>query len=321
MNNSTNKTSYSSTPKSPNSSISPKGKKPAGKKLNPIKIILSLIGLIILGGAITTVYLLYFRSFQITPSTINVKSEGTEAHIEVKGAKDWNVRSSVPSWIDFAQVGNMLICSVSENDSHKRTAKIEIGNSHHSCYLTINQESGLFSGNPSNVIVSANPSEPAKFLIEGQDDWKISEGPEGWGKAYREDNYLRWKVDENYGEERDDYVVLQSGNKALILTLKQEGALSSEKMSVTVGSGENTTRIKISGPTEWYCSSNEYWCHAQREGNKLRLDFDKNEDTSAREGYITVSGGNQKITLDIKQNGKTTYYTPVPPYPNPYWWQ
>lgn len=281
------------------------------KRRRLIIILCVVAALIIAGGVITGVYFYLNRNFRVTPDTVTIESDGGTVYYEVQGPDDWRILSSPKEWSYISRDGNRLVWGASENESRERGDTIYIGNDRKRCRVILLQKSGAFYASPSNQIANASGGSKT-YYIYGQDDWIIADGPQGWGKVTRDGNTLTWRVNENHAGSRNDAVLLKAGKKELIVTIMQEGALTAEKMSLTSGYSENTKRIEISGPTEWDCSSSEYWMDVSREGNKLRVDFSENDDSEAREGYITVSGGGQSIRIEVKQNKKSSgSYYPV----------
>ena len=155
-----------------------------------------------------------------------------------------------------------------------------------------------------------------RYAIGGQEGWRIEQGPEGWGSAFREENYLVWTVDENHGDRRSDYVGLRNGNKTLMVGLNQEAALRASQTSLTAGGSEHTSYITITGPHDWSCRSTSYWLDVEREGDRIKLDFDKNDESERRECEVVVTAGGQELRISVTQN---KYSSGGGYYFNPYW--
>lgn len=279
-------------------------------------ILISVVVLVVVGGMITLLLLFFNRDFKVTPNSITIASEGGVVSLEVDGPGNWKVLSVSEPWV-YVDAGNgMLNLGASENEGIQRSATISIGNDYKSCTVTVLQESGAFYATPSNVQVSPS-SSTEYFTIEGQKEWIVAEGPAGWGHVSRNGNQLVWQVDENTGDEREDMVLLQSGSKTLALTLVQGAALSAEKMNLTGGGSEHTAYIEIYGPSDWDIYDEPYFTDCSREGNRVRIDFDKNDEEEVRERDLVISGGGQKISITIKQNKYSSgvSYPSFPSYP------
>lgn len=282
------------------------------------RILLTVIisgGILMLGGMITLICWAFNRDFSVSPSTVSIPADGGMVTLDVKGPGNWEVLESPAPWI-IIDIGNGLLnIGAPENEGLQRSATIRIGNNRKSCTVNVVQESGAFFATPSNAYV--NPHSGFRiFKIAGQADWQITEGPKSWGRVEKTNSSLFWYYDENTGEEREDAVVLQSGSKTLTLSLTQGAALSAEKMSLTASGSKHTSYIKIYGPSDWDVWSHSNFIDCSREGDKLRIDFEKNEDEPL-EGEVVINGGGQKITISVKQNKYSSggYYYP---YFNPY---
>lgn len=300
-----------------NGSSTPPAYIPAKKKKGKhTGLIFGIIGgLLLIGGGVCGTIWWLNRGFKVTPGTLTLESDGGEVRFHVDGPSDWQVLSTPKSWVYIGRDGEYLVCSASENNDYKRGDTIEIGNNRKSCRVILLQESGAFVAYPSEQNVQ--PGEGTYYYsINGQEGWRIEQGTAGWGSAYREGNQLVWRVDENHGDSRSDYVVLSNGNKKLTVGINQGAALRSNLSHVTGGSTMHTSYITISGPHDWSCRSTEYWLDVEREDNKVKLEFDKNDSGEKREGYVVVSGGGQEIRIPVTQSKPSSsgsYYY------NPYW--
>lgn len=288
----------------------PPSKKKKTKKLLVV-IILALGALAITGGVIWGIHWYNNRGFRAEPGVVTFESDGGQAAIEIIGPSNWRLLSTPKSWCSVVWQGNTLVCTVSENDYYERGDTISIGNDHKSCRIIIKQESGAFYCTSPNQSVSPGGGS-ASFYICGQTNWTIAEGPENWGSAYRNGSTLTWNVSENHGGPRSDYVVLKAGAKVLRLSVTQPGALKAERYDVSASSGSSTKRIRISGPDNWDCRSSEWWMDVDKEGDCVKIEIDANDDTVKREGTIIVTGGGQKIEINVTQSGKSSggYYYP-----------
>lgn len=290
----------------------PVGKKNKGKR--PVLVVAVIVGLLFIGGIIGVIIWWVNRDFTVSPQSLTFESEGGEARLKVEGPGDWEVRSTPKSWVYLVADGEYLVCAVSENNDFERGDTIVIGNDRNSCRVILRQESGAFVATPSVQDVQARPGT-YRYLISGQEDWRIDQGPDGWGTVFREDNYLVWTVEENHGSRRSDYVVLRSGNKTISVGINQEAALRASSNHITGGSSEHTSYVTISGTHDWSCRSSEYWLDVEREDNRIRLEFSKNDSGDQREGYIIVTGGGQELRIPVTQNKASSgggYY--------PYYW-
>lgn len=285
-------------------------------------IILIAIGVLATGTGVWGVtHYLFFRGYYAKPNTVNFESEGGMASVEIDGPANWTILNTPKSWVSVMRNGNSLVCEVSENNSFGRGDTLIIGNSNKRCTFIIKQESGAFYATPSNAIIDAGGGSE-RFYISGQNNWHIESGPEGWGSAYRDNNCLVWNVNENFNGPRRDAIILKSGNKSLTITITQSGALNAEKMSVTIPRKGGTSRIAIYGPDDWSCDAREWWINCYREGDKLRIDCDENDENYEREGVVFVRGGGQTITIEVTQSKKASsssnYYNNW--YYNPWGW-
>lgn len=258
------------------------------------------------------------RKFSVTPNVINLNSDGGAVTLEVEGPSEWKILEDAPAWVSVDISDGNLNVGVSENNGLERTATLVIGNTKNSCTVTIIQESGAFYASPSNARVKPG-SGVEYFSIKGQNDWIIAEGPEGWGRAEKLGNQLSWTYDENDGEEREDMVVLQAGSKILTVTLTQGAALRAEKMNLTASGSKHTSYIEIYGPSDWDIVSEPIYVECKREGNRVRIDFEKNTD-SEWEDDLVIGGGGQEISISIKQNKYSSTFTPYYYTPFPYYY-
>ena len=289
------------------------GKKKRGNRL---AVTLSIVaGTLVVGGGIALAVWWLNRDYKVTPSALTLESEGGEVRFHVEGPGGWEVQSTPRSWVYLSKQGDYLVCSASENNDFERRDTIRIGNGRKSCRVVLVQESGAFVATPSVQDVPPGGGT-FRYAIGGQEGWRIEQGPEGWGSAFREENYLVWTVDENHGDRRSDYVVLRNGNKTLMVGLNQEAALRASQTSLTAGGSEHTSYITITGPHDWSCRSTSYWLDVEREGDRIKLDFDKNDESERRECEVVVTGGVQEFRISVTQN---KYSSGGGYYFNPYW--
>ena len=101
-------------------------------------------------------------------------------------------------------------------------------------------------------------------------------------------------------------ITLRSGDKILCIGLVQCGALKASESSLNEGSSAHTKHITISGPDNWDVRSDSYWMDVTRDGNRVKIIFEKNDDDYEREGYIKINGGNQEIQIPVTQQKRTT---------------
>lgn len=257
------------------------------------------------------------EALSVTPDEVAFESGGGQARIEVNGDEDWDVENAPKSWCYYEKDANGITITVNENNSDFRCDTIIVKGTSTTCNIIIKQESGAFYADPQNQSVEAGGGR-ATYKICGQTDWRIATNAESWGNVYRDGQNLVWEVSENNNpEERSDMITLQTDTKEIVLFMTQSGGLTAEKMKITPGKAATTRRLKISGPEEWSASSDVWWADVSREGNKLRIDIEKNEDGEKRYGIITVSGGGQSIDIEIEQGYSSSgpiYPMPVYPY-------
>lgn len=289
----------------------PQANNNAGKKKTkrrwPLFLGMSTLFLIVAG---ICVYFFFLRGFTLSQSHVSFESDGGVARIEVNGPSNWRIIGSVPSWVYTSRVDNDLIITVSESDVAMREATIKIGNGNKTTTLSVHQDSGAFYASQYSQIVDGCGGT-ASYTINGQTDWVVQVGPEYWGSVTQSGSTLNWTVDENFGDERQDQIKLKAGSKELYLTIVQRGGLRTDNSSLlSESSSSHVKRINIYGPDNWNCNSNVWWMSVSRDGNQLRIDFDKNEYSDSRSGTITVSGGGQTINIEVTQNAKSSggYY-------------
>lgn len=256
------------------------------------------------------------EALSVTPNEVSFEAEGGQARIEVKGDEEWDVENSTKSWCYYEKNLDGITITVNENNSDFRCDTIVVKGQNTTCNIIIKQESGAFYADPHNQTVEAGGGR-ASYHICGQKNWRIATNAESWGNVYREGENLIWEVSENNSpEERNDMITLQTDTKEIILFMTQPGCLTAEKMKITPGKSATTSRIKISGPNEWNADTDVWWADASREGDKLRIDIEKNEDGEKRYGTVTVTGGGQSIDIEIVQSSSSPspYPFPIPPY-------
>ena len=298
------------TPASPPPVPNPKKKKNKTKRI--IAWIIAGVAIVLLlavAGIGGLIYYIIDRDFRLTPSEVAFESDGGTAVIEVEGPDNWRLLSTPKAWNSVGREGDCLYCSVGENESFARKDSVVIGNDRHSVTLIVTQESGAFYASPSQA-EAMNGGETLRITISGQSDWYINSGPQGWCSAYRDGSTLVLNVSENYGGGRYDEIELKSGSKTLSIPVIQTGALKAASMTAQFGSSGGTKRIEISGPDNWNCSSNEYWLDVEREGDRLMIECEKNDDDYSRDATVRVWGGGQEINISVTQSKKSTstYY-------------
>lgn len=275
------------------------------KKLVIIIGLASVLSMLFIGLFVAVFFWYRNRDFNISPNMIEMESDGGVVRIMVEGPNNWKILNTPKSWVYLAQDGKYLVCTVNENLGFERGDTIKIGNDYKYCSFVVKQESGAFVATPTNINASANSGEYT-FYISGRTNWIIDDGPAGWGSATKIGNKLQWRVTENYGSERSDMITLRSGDKILCIGLVQCGALKASESSLNEGSSAHTKHITISGPDNWDVRSDSYWMDVTRDGNRVKIIFEKNDDDYEREGYIKINGGNQEIQIPVTQQKRTT---------------
>lgn len=284
----------------------PKPASKASSKKKPLIILVVVVAVLFIGAAAFGIYWWMNRDFSISPNMVEFESDGGAMRVRVDGPSNWKILDSSKKWVYFSQDGNYLECTVSENLGYERGDTIRIGNNRKWCRFVIKQESGAFVASPSAKEVPATSGEYT-FYISGRKDWIVDIGPAGWGSVRKSGNNLEWYVHENFGEQRSDLVKLRSGNKTLTIKIVQAGALRASETALNSESGSSHTKyITISGPEDWDASCSEYWVDVYREGNRLKIVFEKNDYGYDRDGYIRVYGGGQEIRIPITQKKYTS---------------
>lgn len=281
----------------------PYRKKKGSRKL---VIVLVVIGIVVLSSIGIGLYFFLNRDFVTYPQTVTMEAEGGTCSFQIEGPSDWQMLSNPKSWLYYTRDDQTLIFNVNENSGYQRGDTLVIGNSRKSCTIVILQESGVFTSDQASKHVEGGGGTEY-FYISGQKDWYIEENTEDWGSASRDGNSLKWTVSENMGEPREDAIIIAAGKKRLMLRIYQDGALTLSTTDITMGSGSSKRTITVTGPSSWSCRPDTYWIEAENSDNRLVIKVDANDDTSSREGTVTVSGGGQSVTVKVVQNGKSSY--------------
>lgn len=275
------------------------------KKKRKLVIMIVIASVLSIGLLVAGFFWYRNRGFSISPNVVEMESDGGSVRVKVEGPSNWKILNTPKPWVYIVQDDEYLVCTVNENLGFKRGDTISIGNNYKSCSFVIKQESGAFVASPSNVEARATSGEYT-FYISGRTDWIVEVGPEGWGSVTKSGDKLLWHVSENYGDKRSDIVTLRSGDKLLNIGLEQCGALTASHYSLDEGPSAHTKYVTIDGPDEWDVRTYSYWMDVSRDGNRVKVEFEKNDDDCVRDGYIEVYGGGQEIQISVTQKKQTT---------------
>lgn len=286
------------------------------KRINQKKLITLIICICIIfvGGIARGIYLYFDSDINIEPSLVDVSDLGDQLVLNVNGPFNWHVDNPSVNWIKAVRHNGQLIVKVAPNEHSARQTSLTVSNGLSYGTLHIKQQSGTLVVTPASHTFRA-PATVYSFKVEGQDDWHIASCSKSWISASREGSYLHVEIAENYGEERSDEIVVESGLKLFPIKITQYAPLSASTTSVNIGSGKYTKKIKISGPPDWEISSPDYWIDASRDGDNLVLEIDKNDESDSREGSVKISEHFVNIYIDVKQSGKSSSSS----YFYPYW--
>ncbi|GHV48536.1 hypothetical protein FACS1894181_04540 [Bacteroidia bacterium] len=143
--------------------------------------------------------------------------------------------------------------------------------------------------------------------ITGNTVWSLP-SLRGWYRATRNgDDEVIVTVDENRSSEpRSAYFSISySANRQQMIRINQEGiepTLSLSERSVSFPPDMNwEKKVTVTSNTEWEIADAPYWCKALKEGDKLILTPEVNDEDIARTGVVTIAAGTKRETLAVKQ--------------------
>jgi len=212
-----------------------------------------------------------------------------------------------------------LVITAEINEGGERTGTILVKSDKFEKYISIKQNSGLatyFNVFPNNLVMAEEGTEEGYYYtIEVNTDgttWAVSDAPD-WliAKAKIQEGGLHVTLPENNGRIRNGIITLISNNgDSREIPVKQWGDptdFCASSSTIRFGTASDYEYIGISNNSKKNVSvsDDQNWLRANVVNRtKIKVSCSQN-DSSPRSGFVTITCGNEKISIIVNQDGWT----------------
>lgn len=162
-----------------------------------------------------------------------------------------------------------------------------------------------------------------KIGVKSGNDWRVTVSDSSWCHVIKSSGSIDISVDENTlktlrkaiikvsnGKSEKELVVLQETS---VGTINSKASSSQQNKNETFSVMPQTNRfdanggmrtITVTGSSNWCIDANPAsWTHLDKSGNGLTLTADSNSSISSRSAFFVLKSGEEKIRVDIIQDG------------------
>lgn len=162
-----------------------------------------------------------------------------------------------------------------------------------------------------------------KIDVKSGSSWRVIVSDVSWCHVIKSNGGINLSVDENVGETLRKAIIKvingKSEKKIVVLqepsaeTINNRTSGSQQNINGTFSVAPETNRfdanggmktITVTGSSNWYIDAHSAsWTHLDKSGNGLTLIVDSNSSTSCRSDFFVLKSGEEKIRVDIIQDG------------------
>ena len=244
----------------------------------------------------------------------SVETDGM--NLNISSDADWIVLKK-----NVAEKGNnfnaKLTITAETNESSERTGVILVKSDKFEKRISVKQNSGLasyFTVSPNSIVMAEEGTEIGYcYLVEVNTDgttWSVSDAPD-WltAEAKIQNGKLHITLPENNGKIRTGTITVISNNgDSREIYVKQWGDptdFGTSNSIVRFGTSSDYEYIDVSNNSRksLSVSDDEYWLSATViNSSRIKVSCSQN-DSSPRSGIVTVTCGNEEVSITIKQDG------------------
>lgn len=244
----------------------------------------------------------------------SVETDGM--NLNISSDADWIVLKK-----NVAEKGNnfnaRLTITAKTNESGERTGVILVKSDKFEKRISVKQNSGLasyFTVSPNSLVMAEEGTEEGYcYSVEVNTDgttWSVSDAPD-WltAEAKIQNGKLHVTLPENNGKIRTGTITVISNNgDSREISVKQWGDptnFSASNSTVKFGTSSDYEYIGISNNSKKNLSVSDYenWLSTTViNGSRIKVSCSQNN-SSPRSGSVTVTCGNEEVSITIKQDG------------------